>query len=308
MRAVPPPQGLYDGQHEHDACGVAFVATLTGEASHDIVAKALTALRNLEHRGASGAEPDSGDGAGILMQVPHEFFRAVCDFELPSYSGYAVGTAFIPGNAEAVAKTKAAHRRPRRRGGAQGPRLARRARPTPELLGETARACMPTLRPAVRRRRDRPGARDGAGADGVLPAQARRARDRRLLPVAVVAHPRLQGHADDRPARQVLPRPGRPTDRVGDGRRALALLDQHVPVVAAGAPVPLHRAQRRDQHRQGQPQLDAGPGGDAVQRPHPRRPRAGSTRSARPTRRTRRRSTRCSSCCTSAAGRCRTRS
>ena len=77
MRAFPPPQGLYDGCHEHDACGVAFVATLTGVASHDIVAKAITALRNLEHRGATGAEPDSGDGAGILLQVPDRFLRDV---------------------------------------------------------------------------------------------------------------------------------------------------------------------------------------------------------------------------------------
>ena len=144
MRAVPPPQGLYDGQHEHDACGVAFVATLTGEASHDIVAKALTALRNLEHRGASGAEPDSGDGAGILMQVPHEFFRAVCDFELPSYTGYAVGTAFIPGNAEAVAKTKAHIADLASEEGLKV--LGWRDVPTtPGLLGETARACMPSF-------------------------------------------------------------------------------------------------------------------------------------------------------------------
>ena len=105
MRAVPPPQGLYDGRHEHDACGVAFVATLSGVASHDIVAKALTALRNLEHRGASGAEPDSGDGAGILMQVPDAFLRDVCTFELPPVATYAVGTAFIPGDGEAVTKT-----------------------------------------------------------------------------------------------------------------------------------------------------------------------------------------------------------
>ena len=76
-QAVPSPQGLYDGAHEHDACGVAFVATLTGEASHDIVAKAIQALRNLEHRGAVGDEPDSGDGAGILLQVPDRFFREV---------------------------------------------------------------------------------------------------------------------------------------------------------------------------------------------------------------------------------------
>ena len=72
--AIPAAQGLYDPRPEHDACGVAFVATLTGIPSHDIVEKALTALRNLEHRGASGAEPDSGDGAGILTQIPDAFF------------------------------------------------------------------------------------------------------------------------------------------------------------------------------------------------------------------------------------------
>src|SRR5688572_33468154 len=106
MQAVPAPQGLYDGAHEHDACGVAFVATLTGEASHDIVAQAITALRNLEHRGAVGAETDSGDGAGILLQVPDRFFRAVVDFELPGFHAYAVGTAFLPGDLDEVAKTQ----------------------------------------------------------------------------------------------------------------------------------------------------------------------------------------------------------
>src|SRR3954463_3778410 len=101
-----PREGLYDGQHEHDACGVAFVATLTGVASHDIVAKALTALRNLDHRGAAGAEVNSGDGAGILLQVPDAFLRAVVDFELPGQHAYAVGTAFLPGDVEEVAKTR----------------------------------------------------------------------------------------------------------------------------------------------------------------------------------------------------------
>ncbi|WP_328827754.1 glutamate synthase large subunit [Nocardioides acrostichi] len=105
--AFPPPQGLYDPRHEHDACGVAFVATLTGEASHDIVAKALTALRNLDHRGAAGAEPNSGDGAGILMQVPDAFLREVTSglgFELPAPHSYAVGTAFLPGDDDQVAE------------------------------------------------------------------------------------------------------------------------------------------------------------------------------------------------------------
>src|SRR4051794_10941396 len=92
----PGPQGLYDGQHEHDACGVAFVATLSGRPSYDIVDKALTALRNLEHRGASGAEADSGDGAGILTQVPDALLRAVSGLDLPPAREYAVGNAFLP--------------------------------------------------------------------------------------------------------------------------------------------------------------------------------------------------------------------
>ncbi|WP_026423871.1 glutamate synthase large subunit [Actinokineospora inagensis] len=88
--------GLYDEQYEHDACGVAFVADLAGRRDHGIVAKALVALRNLEHRGARGAEPDTGDGAGILIQVPDAFYRAVTGFDLPDAGAYAVGTAFLP--------------------------------------------------------------------------------------------------------------------------------------------------------------------------------------------------------------------
>src|ERR671921_1570130 len=107
MHAFPPPQGLYDPAQEHDACGVAFVATLTGEASHDIVVKAVTALRNLDHRGAVGAESNTGDGAGILLQVPDRFFREVTGFELPSRHGYAVGTGFLPADAEEAAATRA---------------------------------------------------------------------------------------------------------------------------------------------------------------------------------------------------------
>ena len=91
----PPAQGLYNPAQEHDACGVAMVATLNKIATHKIVEKALTALRNLEHRGASGAEPDSGDGAGILIRVPHQFFVEVTSFELPSEGSYATGIAFI---------------------------------------------------------------------------------------------------------------------------------------------------------------------------------------------------------------------
>ena len=88
--------GLYDPEFEHDACGVAFVADLAGRRDHRIVRKALTALLRMEHRGARGAEDNTGDGAGILIQVPDEFFRAVVGFPLPAEGAYAVGTAFLP--------------------------------------------------------------------------------------------------------------------------------------------------------------------------------------------------------------------
>ena len=94
--AVPQASGLYDPAKEHDACGLAMVATLRGSAGHDIIATALHALRNLEHRGAVGSDAGTGDGAGIVTQIPDGFFRAVVDFELPEPGHYAVGMAFLP--------------------------------------------------------------------------------------------------------------------------------------------------------------------------------------------------------------------
>ena len=96
--SLPAQQGLYDPGLEHDACGVALVATLRQRPGHDIVDAALLALTNLEHRGATGADPLVGDGAGILTQVPDEFLRAVAGCELPPAGQYAVGTAFLPTN------------------------------------------------------------------------------------------------------------------------------------------------------------------------------------------------------------------
>ena len=144
MQAVPPPQGLYDGTHEHDACGVAFVATMTGVPSHEIVHQALTALRNLDHRGAAGAEVNSGDGAGILMQVPDRFFREVVDFDLPSKHAYAVGTAFLPGDEDAVAATRT---RIEEIAAEEGLRVLgwREVPLDPSSLGRTAVNCMPTF-------------------------------------------------------------------------------------------------------------------------------------------------------------------
>lgn len=146
MRSASHParQGMYDPRDEHDACGVGFVATLTGEASHELVEQALTVLRNLEHRGATGSEPDSGDGAGILVQVPDAFLReSVSGFELPEAGSYAVGIAFLPdGEAEGAAghiERLAAEEDLTVLGWREVP-------VAPELLGNGARATMPVFR------------------------------------------------------------------------------------------------------------------------------------------------------------------
>src|SRR5258708_31642121 len=97
MSVLPPgPQGLYDPAFEHDSCGVSFVVDIKGRRSHSIVELGLTALCNLAHRGASGAEVNTGDGAGILIQVPDRFLRAVVDFDLPPAGAYATAIAFLP--------------------------------------------------------------------------------------------------------------------------------------------------------------------------------------------------------------------
>jgi len=93
---TPQATGLYDPRNEKDACGLAMVATLRGTPGHDIIVTALTALRNLEHRGAVGSDAGTGDGAGIITQIPDDFLRAVTDFELPPVGRYGVGMSFLP--------------------------------------------------------------------------------------------------------------------------------------------------------------------------------------------------------------------
>ncbi len=95
-RRPTAPIGLYDPAFEHDSCGVAFVAKLDGIASHETLVRAVTALANLEHRGAAGADPLTGDGAGMLLQLPDEFFRAVVAEELPAAGAYGVCVCFLP--------------------------------------------------------------------------------------------------------------------------------------------------------------------------------------------------------------------
>src|SRR3989475_4374251 len=97
--ALPPKQGLYDPQFEHDACGVGFVVDIAGRKSNDIVRKSLQVLVNLQHRGAKGCEANTGDGAGVLLQIPHEFLKAECKklaFDLPAPGTYGVGMVCLP--------------------------------------------------------------------------------------------------------------------------------------------------------------------------------------------------------------------
>ncbi|MDP1820657.1 MAG: glutamate synthase large subunit [Acidimicrobiales bacterium] len=100
---LPSAQGLYDPRFEHDACGVSFVVDMHGRRTHRMVELGLESLCNLDHRGATNAEPNVGDGAGILIQVPDRFLREEVDFELPPAGSYAVGTAFLPREPDAEA-------------------------------------------------------------------------------------------------------------------------------------------------------------------------------------------------------------
>ena len=149
MQTPPGPVGLYDPRFEHDSCGVSFVAHIKGVASHDLVRTGLVALTNLEHRGATGAEPDTGDGAGILTQIPDRFLRSVLaedqGITLPPVGSYAVGVAFLPADAVATEKAEAAIEAIVAEEGMT--LIAWRDLPTdPSTLGATARAAMPTFR------------------------------------------------------------------------------------------------------------------------------------------------------------------
>ena len=138
-------QGLYDPQHEHDSCGVSFVCDIGGEASHDVVSLGVRALCNLEHRGALGADPLTGDGAGILIQIPDRFLRDVVDYELPPAGHYATGIGFLPPN-RAEAQRAAVHVEEIVR--SEGLHLLgwREVPIEPSMLGRGSLAAMPSFR------------------------------------------------------------------------------------------------------------------------------------------------------------------
>ncbi len=164
-----PAAGLYDPAHEHDACGVAFVADLHGRRSHGVVAKGLAALCRLDHRGARGAEPNTGDGAGIMMQVPDAFLRAVVDFPLPPAGEYATGLVFLPDDDEAEARARRVVEKYALVEGAD--LLGWRDVPVdPSGLGETALQAMPRVRQlflAAHRLTDSPAGPAGSRLGGI---------------------------------------------------------------------------------------------------------------------------------------------
>ncbi len=144
IKQPPKAVGLYDPRFEHDACGVGMVARLDNRPTHEVIAQAIEALENLEHRGASGADPTTGDGAGILMQMPHELLRAVVDFELPPPGRYGVLMCFLPLEVQECARLRELLECTTR---AEGQRVLgwREVPVDPAHVGRTAGACRPAI-------------------------------------------------------------------------------------------------------------------------------------------------------------------
>jgi glutamate synthase (NADPH/NADH) large chain len=146
----PAKQGLYDPWFEHDACGVGFVADLHGRKSHQILQQALQVLTNLDHRGAAGSEPNTGDGAGVLLQLPHKFFQEVgkkARLTLPAPGQYGAGIIFLPRNPTVRRKIEQSFERIVQAEGQVF--LGWRTVPTDNSsLGETAKSCEPVMRQA----------------------------------------------------------------------------------------------------------------------------------------------------------------
>ncbi|MHB8594053.1 MAG: glutamate synthase subunit alpha, partial [Acidimicrobiales bacterium] len=153
--------GLYDPTFEHDACGIALVADLHGRRSHAMVDRGLTALEHLDHRGATGADAATGDGAGILVQMPDRFLRAVLAFPLPEEGAYASGLVFLPTDPDDAAK---AQRRVEELAGEEGLLVAgwRDVPCEPEGLGDSAVRGMPTIRQLVVAPPETPRGPDGS--------------------------------------------------------------------------------------------------------------------------------------------------
>jgi len=304
-------QGLYDPRYEHDACGVALVARLDDKPTHEVVEQGLLALENLEHRGAAGADKHTGDGAGMLVQMPDRFLRSAVDFLLPPRGEYGVAMCFFPRDEARREKLEALMERTcasRARSSSAGAtcRSTRRTsarRPTPRARTSASSSSPPARASPTTRTPSSASSTSirricelAAGPDFYIASMSSRTL---VYKGMLIAHQVRQGF---------YPRPPGRALRQRDGARALALLDEHLPELGARPPVPRDRPQRRDQHAHGQRQLDARPRvADALGAVR-RRPAQGPAR--RPPRGQRQRHLRqtSSSCSCSPVARCRTRS
>ena len=271
IHQTPLAQGLYDPANEHDACGVGFVAHIKGKKSHSIIEQGLLILKNLDHRGAVGADALMGDGAGILIQLPDAYLRqdmAARGVALPPPGEYGVGMVFLPKeNASRIACEQEIERAVRAENQVV---LGWRDVPVDHdmPMSPTVRAKEPVIRQIF----------IGRGPDIMVTD----ALERKLYVIRKSSGHAIQAlnliHSKEffvpsMSARTVVYKGLLLADQVGvyykdlqdralhlgSGPGAPALLHQHLPGMAARAPLPHDRAQRRDQHRQGQFQLDARP-------------------------------------------------
>ena len=269
---LPPKQGLYDPANEHDACGVGFIANIAGEKSHRIVQEGIQLLVNLEHRGACGCDPETGDGAGLTIQIPDRFLRreaAALGIELPELGRYGLGNVMLAQDDAAAARQVEILEAVVAEEGQTV--LGWRDVPhDPQAIGWQARSGLPKLRQIF------------IGATGAA-ATDEDAFERKLYVIRRLAEKRdgrrtsrtdhffyvpslssrtagLHGDADLTADQGLLHRRVGSRVRVCAVSRALPLQHEH-PRQRGTSPIPFRyaRAQRRDQHHRGQPELDEAP-------------------------------------------------
>ena len=281
-------RGCYDPAYEHDACGVAFVADLkpAGQPPRSS-SLGLTALENLAHRGAFGADPGTGDGAGALVQLPHRLLPRSQASICPGRGATAPGWRF----------SRARASRPQRGRWTSSPKIACEEGSSRSSDGARCRSTSPPRAKAPEpsrrgsRRSSSPARRGRAGGSIRGDALERRCfvvRKRVEHADSAVYFPSLstrtfvyKGMLAPHQLRGLLPRPHRRAPREPHRARPFEVLDQHVPLLAARAPLPARRPQRRDQHPRRQPELDARPRGAPRERAHPKATSSGSSRSSR---------------------------
>ena len=248
--------GLYDPQFEHDACGIGAVVDIKGRKSHQTVDDALAIVERLEHRAGKDAEGKTGDGVGILLQISHKFFSKVAEelnISLGNEREYGVGMFFFPQSEHLRAQAMKLFEVVTRKEGLEF--LAWRKVPVnPDAVGQKARDCMPAIWQCFIKK----PAKVSKGIDF----------DRKLYIVRRVFEQASNGtYVPSLSSRTIVykgmflvhDRPAGPRLRVCHRHGAQPLLHQHQPQLDARTPQPLHPAQRRDQHHQGQHGCHAGP-------------------------------------------------